>query len=429
MVTSQERVKKARRRVNNKWRIIWLSLLGLVVIAIILFTFNQCDILFGVHQKAASSPVTSADWSMFRRDLAHTGDAGPANALPAGTLAWTFKTGAPVNSSPAVYNGTVYFGSEDHNLYAVDALTGAQKWVFQAGSFIESSPVVVSGVVYFGCNDGKLYALNAATGAKIWEYSTVYSLRSSPAVADGVVYIGGDDYYLYAVRAATGKLMWKKRTGSIILAAPAVNAGLVVAGSFDGICYTFDAKSGRVRLQYYAKNPIRSSAAVRDTTAYVIDNGGQFLALDIRAKNWLLENKIRSYWNALYLYGVAPKPSTSSGYIWSTSLGFGISSASSPALSGNYAYFGADKSVESIDLTTHKVQWTFPTDQLVISSPAVADSAVYFGGENGKVYALDKATGTEIWEYTTGGQITSSPALANGMLYITSQDGTLYAFK
>jgi outer membrane protein assembly factor BamB len=37
------------------------------------------------------------------------------------TLKWSYTTGAYVESSPAVGNGVVYVGSDDNNLYALDA--------------------------------------------------------------------------------------------------------------------------------------------------------------------------------------------------------------------------------------------------------------------------------------------------------------------
>ena len=46
-----------------------------------------------------------------------------------GALKWKFATGDDVESSPAVSpdGGTVFVGSDDSNLYAVDASTGARR--------------------------------------------------------------------------------------------------------------------------------------------------------------------------------------------------------------------------------------------------------------------------------------------------------------
>ena len=54
-------------------------------------------------------------------------------------------------------------------------------------------------MVYVGSNDNNVYALNATTGAELWSYYIGNEgLVSSPAVANGVVYIGSLSYDLFA---------------------------------------------------------------------------------------------------------------------------------------------------------------------------------------------------------------------------------------
>ena len=62
--------------------------------------------------------------------------------------------------SPAIANGVVYVGSDDHKLYVFDAITGQQKWTASTGSSIYSSPAIANGFVYIGSYDGKLYAFS-----------------------------------------------------------------------------------------------------------------------------------------------------------------------------------------------------------------------------------------------------------------------------
>jgi hypothetical protein len=58
---------------------------------------------------------------------------------------------------------------------------------------------VANGVVYVGSNDGNVYALNARTGTLLWSYTTGWDvLDSSPVVANGVVYVGSWDSNVYA---------------------------------------------------------------------------------------------------------------------------------------------------------------------------------------------------------------------------------------
>ena len=88
------------------------------------------------------------------------------------SLKWTFTAGSAVESSPAVADGVVYFGSEypDFSVYAVDTRTGAELWKYVTNGAVYSSPAVANGVVYVGSYDtSEVFALDARTGAKLWK--------------------------------------------------------------------------------------------------------------------------------------------------------------------------------------------------------------------------------------------------------------------
>ena len=106
-------------------------------------------------------------------------------------------------SGAAVANGVVYIGSQDNNLYALNAATGSKIWSYPTGNEVESSPAVANGVVYVGSDDNNVYALNATTGSTIWTYGTGNLVDSSPAVANGVVYVGSYDNSVYAFGSIT----------------------------------------------------------------------------------------------------------------------------------------------------------------------------------------------------------------------------------
>ena len=146
--------------------------------------------------------LVQTDWSQFRFGANHKGDNPYENVLTSSNVSaltrdWSYSTGGPIDSSPAVAGGLVYVGSDDYKLYALHAVTGARKWSYITGNWIFSSPAVANGVVYIGSTDEKLYALDAVTGALKWSYTTG-SGSSSPAVANGVVYVGSVDDNVYA---------------------------------------------------------------------------------------------------------------------------------------------------------------------------------------------------------------------------------------
>jgi len=85
--------------------------------------------------------------------------------------------------------------------------------VYATNDYVDSSPAVANGVVYVGSNDNNVYALNARTGAKLWSYATGNEVIRSPAVANGVVYVGSLDQVVYALNASTGAKLWSDYAG------------------------------------------------------------------------------------------------------------------------------------------------------------------------------------------------------------------------
>jgi len=75
-------------------------------------------------------------------------------------------------------------------------------WEFETGDQVPSSPAIGSdGTVYVGSNDKKLYAVNGKTGIKLWEFETIGPVYSSPAIgSDGTIYVGSYDNNLYAIK-------------------------------------------------------------------------------------------------------------------------------------------------------------------------------------------------------------------------------------
>ena len=75
-------------------------------------------------------------------------------------------------SSPAIgSDGTVYVGSYDNKLYAINGKSGVKVWEFETGCDVHSSPAIGSdGTVYVGSYDTKLYAIIGKSGVKLWEF-------------------------------------------------------------------------------------------------------------------------------------------------------------------------------------------------------------------------------------------------------------------
>ena len=365
--------------------------------------------------------VGSADHNLYALDVA------------TGRQRWAFKTASSVASSPAVANGTVYFLSYDGNLYAVDAADGKLRWKFQtegerrfAAKHLHgsqpaaetmpdpfdvylSSPVVWQGAVYFGCGDGNVYSLDTTKGTLTWKFKTGDVVHASPVISAGVLYIGSWDSYFYAINAATGKEKWRFKTGEDpdvhnqvgIQSSAVVADGLVYFGCRDSNLYALDALTGQKRWAYNNKGSwvIASPLAQKGKIYFATSDSGMFRALDAKTGAELFSLKFSG---------------------WPT--------FASPIIAGEMLYSGSHSGrLFAIDLKEQKTAWEFQTDG------AKQNAATYTNADGTPNYAAAYASDfyddmvAGMRKIMTVGSIYASPVLANGVLYVGSTDGALYA--
>jgi outer membrane protein assembly factor BamB len=72
---------------------------------------------------------------------------------------WSFSTDNQVTSSPIAYQDSVYCGSVDGAMYCLEFRTGRLRWKYQTGGPITGTAAIANGVLYFGSNDHKVYAI------------------------------------------------------------------------------------------------------------------------------------------------------------------------------------------------------------------------------------------------------------------------------
>jgi outer membrane protein assembly factor BamB len=111
--------------------------------------------------------------------------------------------------------------------------------------------------------------------------------------------------------------------------------------------------------------------------------------------------------------------------LWSYQTQYLISS--SPAISHGRVYIGSwDWNIYCLDMDTGSLLWNYSTDGQITSSPAVADGRIYVGSQDSTLYCLNAKNGSTLWEFTTGFIIESSPTVVDGMVFFGGNDGILY---
>jgi outer membrane protein assembly factor BamB len=196
-----------------------------------------------------------------------------AMAARTGKLIWRFRAGA-FETTPLVIGKTLYAGSWDHKLYAINIYTGKPRWTFTADHEINSSPTYSAGKVYFGTDGGSVYAINARTGRLVWRARalTRFGRReffyATPTIAYGRVFIGNTDGTLYAFGASSGRLLWAQRAGTYVYTAAAVWRRRVFVGTYDGYFMAFNAATGDRLWRFEASSAIHGAPSVVNGIVY-----------------------------------------------------------------------------------------------------------------------------------------------------------------
>lgn len=130
-----------------------------------------------------------------------------------GSMRWSYPTGSPIKSTPAIHAGVVYITSWDRKLHALNISTGKLLWVFTSGASSMSSPTIDpdSGLIYFGNHGGVFYAVNSTTGDDVWRFRTDGMITASPTLvrSTDIVIIGSKDMGVYLLDADTGEVKQK----------------------------------------------------------------------------------------------------------------------------------------------------------------------------------------------------------------------------
>jgi len=214
--------------------------------------------------------------------------------LTDGTEIWRFSTGGRIRSTPAVAEGVVFVGSTDGIVYALSQDTGEEIWRHEtAGAGVRSenlgvdrksiiaSPAVVDGTVYIGSRDGFMYALDQGTGAQKWRFSHDGSwAMSSAAIYGGKLYAGtSDDRFVHSVDVGTGEEDWRFIGAGYTWSSPCVAGDLIYIGDGGGYLRAIDRMTGEERWNFDAPGGVYSSPLVSDGTVYVGAEDGSVYAL------------------------------------------------------------------------------------------------------------------------------------------------------
>ena len=190
-------------------------------------------------------------------------------------------------------------------------------------------------------------------------------------------------------------------------------------------------------------NPVKASPAIQNKIIYIVSQSGLLKAIDMENGDINWEYQLNgTVTGSLVIKGdnlfVGTKVNDDKGYMYSYNIKnkklswkFEVSKPieSTPSINWSILYFGANNGkVYALDTDGSKI-WEKNVGGKVKSSPTYVNGTLYVGSTNGNIFALSSSDGSQIWNYTTGDEVVTSPAYGDGKVFIGSQDGTLYGLK
>ena len=120
---------------------------------------------------------------------------------------WRFSPENPLQgiySAPALADdedgNVLYVGAYDHNMYALDAVSGARIWTFAAEDGIFASPVIVKDRLIFGDVSGNLYSVKRNDGSLDWKINVGSAVKIPPMLSNDLLVVRTSDGYIYGIK-------------------------------------------------------------------------------------------------------------------------------------------------------------------------------------------------------------------------------------
>ncbi|MEK6975252.1 MAG: PQQ-binding-like beta-propeller repeat protein [Candidatus Thermoplasmatota archaeon] len=391
-------------------------------------------------------PGVNAAWGSFHSDERNTGFQSGTAYKVYEDLWWNLKVdpATQMEASPVHANGIVVVGGWDKVIRALDATSGTERWKATMGATIVGTPAIFGGRLFVVDSAGALKAFDLHKGT-ILGTAAVGATRADLKIHEGKIFIGNEAGEMKAYDTETLTLLWKFSVNSVaatngtcgtkipvgqIRGSPAIYGGLVIFGSMNHWVYAINEQGepGQTTLPQWifkTNDIVVGSPMVDDDNERVI---------------------IGSYDEHVYSLPVAPggmgpiyaadgiavcsAAANSPSWTYEVPSAIGQSKVhSSPATDGINVYFGANNGrVYAITLSGGTLVWEYTTGGAVISSPAVSNSIVVVGSDDGKVYWLRSNNGTLHKSYIADSPIKSSPAIDGNRTFVTSFEGSVYMF-
>ena len=290
-------------------------------------------------------------------------------------------------------------------------------WSMRSDAEVLANMETSNNTIFAGSFDGKLYALDTA-GQELWNFDTGYPVKSATLIHGDLAVISSGNR-LFGINIGTGDLQWKHEpsestnTGYIVQfdffdmkdSSPIRNGDIAYYGNQFGSIHGVNMNSGNQVFYYNTGNNfrIRIRPLIEDGVIYFGDRGGNVYAVSLQTQQ----------------------------LIWSTSV-FGNISDNRGAIIGEMTisqdrlFFGSKiGQFLAINKNTGETDWIYsnPTGSWISGTPVIHDGVVYVGESFGqRLIAFDENFGHILWAYNSFQEIYNAVAIYQENIILLTGD-------
>ncbi|MGD9800626.1 MAG: PQQ-binding-like beta-propeller repeat protein [Parvularculaceae bacterium] len=351
--------------------------------------------------------------------------------------AFAFPDATRVRSQPVFAGGSLFIGSHDGTVYALDRKSACVKWKFKAASEVRTGIIIsdwdvsdktAQATLYFGDFLGDVYAVDAATGELRWRVSAddhpSATLTGAPALFEGKLFVpvsslevlsASDPLFscctfrgsVLALDAGTGEILWRTYTVAEEAAETAKNAvGVMQRGPSGAPVWSTPAIDPKRRALYFGTGENYSSPATATSDAIFS------LSLDDGAVRWIYQATSNDAFNTSCLVPDRINCPKEDG----PDLDFGAAVIFADRGSAGDLVLAGQKSGDAyaLDADTGKLHWkkrvgrggvvggihfgiAAEGGRLYVPIADTPDGRTYIQAPRPGMYALDIGTGDEVW--------------------------------
>jgi len=321
--------------------------------------------------------------------------------------------GAVASSWPGlVVDSDTAYVAYNRSVHAINIDNGSQKWQFPAEpdnklTFYSDPALSPDGQLLVGSYNKILYSLNPETGLSNWQFTDGTNHYIAPPLAtDKGIYAPNTDDNVYALNSS-GTLDWTFPSNGEVWAQPLsdVDCECLYLSSMEHIIYSLNPNDGSIiwQTEELGGSIVGVPALSTEKVLYVGTFGSEVIALNAQ--------------NGDELWRVPTED-----MIWS-----------GPTLVEDRLYVGdMTGNFYAFSAKDGSTIWKIGSTNLdgpIIGSPLVDGDTIYFGTEDGTLFALD-TSGNVKWKQSVGGPIYPTPRLAGDLILVAPMkvDELLIAF-